>query len=88
MAYQPPLFGSKMLLNFQADSYPHTGSLFLVQSGINIHQAAFLIDRGLGAGVAGAAISVNAAFTGVGSILWGWVVDRIPVRYTFAAQTS
>lgn len=61
-----------------------TGSLFLVQSGINIHQAAFLIDRGLGVGVASAAISVNAAFTGVGSILWGWVVERLPVRYTFA----
>ncbi|MDX1627939.1 MAG: hypothetical protein R3345_04525 [Fulvivirga sp.] len=29
MAYQPPLFGSKMLLNFNAISYPHWGSLFL-----------------------------------------------------------
>lgn len=28
-AYQPPLFGSKMLLNFKADSYPHWGGLFL-----------------------------------------------------------
>ncbi|GJM30666.1 MAG: hypothetical protein DHS20C17_33010 [Cyclobacteriaceae bacterium] len=25
MAYQPPLFGSKMLLNFRAESYPHWG---------------------------------------------------------------
>ncbi len=30
MAYQPPLFGSKMLLNFNAISYPHTGSIFIV----------------------------------------------------------
>lgn len=29
MAYQPPLFGSKMLLNFNAISYPHTGSIFI-----------------------------------------------------------
>lgn len=29
MAYQPPLFGSKMLLNFKADSYPHWGGIFL-----------------------------------------------------------
>jgi copper chaperone NosL len=29
MVYQPPLFGRKMLLNFEAFSYPHLGSLFL-----------------------------------------------------------
>ncbi|WP_206734470.1 hypothetical protein [Ancylomarina salipaludis] len=29
MVYQPPLLGSKMLLNFNAISLPHTGSLFL-----------------------------------------------------------
>ena len=28
--YQPPLFGSKMLLNFNAISYPHYGSIFIV----------------------------------------------------------
>jgi len=28
-AYQPPLFGSKMLLNFNAISYPHYGSIFI-----------------------------------------------------------
>jgi hypothetical protein len=27
--YQPPLFGSKMLLNFNAISYPHYGSIFI-----------------------------------------------------------
>ena len=30
MAYQPPLFGTKMLLNFKATSLPHLGSLFIV----------------------------------------------------------
>lgn len=29
MVYQPPLFGQKMLLNFDAYSYPHWGGLFL-----------------------------------------------------------
>lgn len=28
-SYQPPLFGSKMLLNFNAISYPHYGSIFI-----------------------------------------------------------
>ena len=30
MVYQPPLFGSKMLLNFNAASYPHWGGLALM----------------------------------------------------------
>lgn len=30
--YQPPLFGSKMLLNFNAISYPHYGSIFIALS--------------------------------------------------------
>ncbi len=29
MAYQPPLFGTKVLLNFVAESYPSWGSLFV-----------------------------------------------------------
>lgn len=29
MAYQPPVIGSKMLLNFRADSYPYWGGLFM-----------------------------------------------------------
>ncbi len=29
MVYQPPLIGSKMLLNFNAISWPHIGSIFL-----------------------------------------------------------
>ena len=29
MAYQPPLFGSKMLLNFNAISYPSTGGILM-----------------------------------------------------------
>ena len=29
MAYQPPLFGMKMLLNFNAISYPYYGSIFI-----------------------------------------------------------
>ncbi|RUT79371.1 hypothetical protein [Ancylomarina longa] len=34
MVYQPPVFGSKMLLNFKAISLPYYGSLFLVLSMI------------------------------------------------------
>ena len=61
-----------------------TGSLFLLQSGTNIHQGAYFLDQGLGLGVSAATLSLNAVFTGVGSIFWGWLVDRVPVRYTYA----
>ncbi|MDA1129380.1 MAG: MFS transporter [Chloroflexi bacterium] len=61
-----------------------TGSLFLLQSGTNIHQGAYFLDQGLGVGVSAATLSLNAVFTGVGSLFWGWLVDRVPVRYAYA----
>jgi copper chaperone NosL len=47
MVYQPPVFGSKMLLNFNAISYPHWGSLFLALS-IIMAMAAYYMSRGNG----------------------------------------
>jgi sugar phosphate permease len=61
-----------------------TGFLFLVQAGTNIHQAAYFVDQGLGVTAAAVGISLNAVFTGVGSLLWGWVLERVSVRFTFA----
>lgn len=39
MNYQPPLWGSKQLLNFTAHSYPHTGGWLIILAGA----AAFLL---------------------------------------------
>ena len=61
-----------------------TGFLFLLQSGTNVHQAAYFIDQGLGVGISALTISFNAVFTGVGSLGWGWLVERVPVRYAYA----
>jgi len=44
MAYQPPLIGSKMLLNFNAISMPHIGSWILVASVI-LAVIALIIDK-------------------------------------------
>lgn len=44
MTYQPPLFGSKPLLNFVAHSYPHTGAIFLGVAFI-LCTAAFFLKR-------------------------------------------
>ncbi len=42
MTYQPPLLGSKPLLNFVAHSYPHTGSIFLLASFVLCGLAIFM----------------------------------------------
>lgn len=44
MAYQPPLIGEKMLLNFKAESYPHKGSIFL-GSAVIIAFVSYLLQR-------------------------------------------
>ena len=58
-----------------------TGLLFLMQAGINTHLAAFLRDEGLSPVFAGVGVGLNAAFLGLGSIAWGWVVERVPARH-------
>ena len=62
-----------------------TGSLFLVQAGVNTHLAAHLRDQGLNAVLAGAGLSLNAVFLALGSIFWGWIVERFPGRHVMAS---
>lgn len=61
------------------------GMLFVIHSGVNIHLVAYLRDQGLGEAVAAAAISVTAIMTAVGSLAWGWIVERVPVRFALAS---
>jgi hypothetical protein len=44
MGFQPPLFGSKKILNFKAHSYPQLGAYFLA-AGITLSFIAFFIGR-------------------------------------------
>ena len=61
------------------------GFLFMVQAGTNVHIAAYFRDQDLSAAVAASALSLNAVFTGVGSIMWGRIIEKVPVRFVFAA---
>ena len=61
-----------------------TGILFLLQAGINIHQAAFFRDQGLGAAIAATSVSLNAVFVGLGSVAWGWLLDKVSARTALA----
>ena len=60
------------------------GFLFMVQAGTNVHIAAYFRDQGLSATVAASALSLIAVFTGIGSLMWGRIIEKFPVRYVFA----
>ena len=62
-----------------------TGMMFFMHAGSNTHAAAFFQDQGLGAVVAGVSISLNAIFLGISSLVWGRIVERVPVRFVMAA---
>ena len=61
------------------------GTLFLVQAGINTHLAALLRDEGLSVFLSGLGLSLSAAFMGAGSLAWGWIAERFPVRYVLTS---
>ncbi len=65
-----------------------TGALFLMQAGINTHLAAFLRDEGLSPVFAGVGVGLNAAFLGLGSIAWGWIVERLPARHVMTGVAA
>jgi OFA family oxalate/formate antiporter-like MFS transporter len=60
------------------------GLVFFIHTGVNIHQAAFLRNQGISASVAASALTVMAAGTAIGSIMWSWLLDRLPVRTVYA----
>ena len=60
------------------------GFVFMIQAGTNVHIAAYFRDQGLSATVAASALSLIAVFTGIGSLMWGRIIERFPVRYVFA----
>ncbi len=62
-----------------------TGMMFFMHAGSNTHAAAFFQDQGLGAVTAGVSISLNAIFLGISSLVWGRIVERVPVRFVMAA---
>jgi MFS family permease len=61
-----------------------TGVLYFFHSGVNTHQAAFLQDRDISLGLSSLVISFNAISTGLGSIIWGLICDRVKIKYAFS----
>ena len=61
-----------------------TGSLFMIQAGVSVHVGAFYQDRGMSLTIAATAITINGVVSAVGSLVWGAVIDRTPVRWGMA----
>ena len=62
-----------------------TGLMFLIQSGTNVHQVAYFIDKDISASWAALAVSVSGVTAGLSSVLWGWLIDRFSQRWIFCS---
>ncbi len=62
-----------------------TGSVYFIQSGTNLHQGAYFVDQGLSKATADVAIILSAVGAAFGTLAWGWMSEKMPVRYVFAA---
>ena len=58
--------------------------LYLIHGGTNTHLAAYFQDLSLSSSTAGFAISLIAIFTGLGSLLWGWLSEKLSINYCYA----
>jgi MFS transporter, OFA family, oxalate/formate antiporter len=64
------------------------GLVFFIHTGVNIHQAAFLRDHGISPSIAASALTVMAGGTAVGSIMWGNLLDKFPVKAVYSATAA
>jgi len=62
----------------------YTLLVYPVQSGISLHQAPLLIERGLDPAVAAAAVSTFAALSAVSGFAYGFWPRRVPLRFALA----
>ena len=65
-----------------------TGALTVVGlcvSSVVIHEVSYITDRGFSKATAALVLSTHAAMASVGRLLWGFIVERVRVRYAMAA---
>ena len=59
---------------------------YFVHTSIGVHMGAYFRDIGLGPTSAALAVSVSWIVSAVGSLAWGWITDRIQVRYAYCGM--
>jgi MFS family permease len=82
--------GSQSLRHALSEAFAHRSYVLLVLGFftcgfqlqfITVHMPSYLVDRGLSAQVGGWTIATIGLFNIVGSVLAGWLGDRMPKRY-------
>ena len=61
---------------------------FFVQSGVNVHIAAYLRDEGLSLTNAAAVVTAGWVVSAAGSVGWGWLMERLPARWLYSAMLA
>ncbi|MCH8989302.1 MAG: MFS transporter [Chloroflexi bacterium] len=59
---------------------------FFVHTSIGVHMGAYFRDVGLGPASAALAVSLSWTVSAVGSVVWGWVTDRVDLRYAYSGM--
>src|SRR5208282_6111524 len=67
-----------LLALFTVFAYP-------VQAGVSLHQAAYLVERGLSPTTAATIVGAFSFASGCGSLGFGFLPRRLPVRHALAA---
>lgn len=59
---------------------------FFVHTSIGVHMGAYFRDIGLSATSAALAVSVSWTSSAICSVSWGWITDRVQVRYAYCGM--
>ncbi len=59
-------------------------STFFVHSGVNVHVAAYLRDKGLTLTNAASVVTASWAVSAIGSVGWGWLMERASARVLYS----
>ena len=63
----------------------YTALIYPVQAGVSLHQAPFLIERGIAPAVAAAVVGAFSAMSAVATVACGTLPRALPIRYPLAA---
>ena len=61
---------------------------FFVHAGVNVHIAAYLRDQGLSLTNAASVVTASWVVSAAGSVLWGWLMERVPARLMYSAMMA
>ena len=56
---------------------------YFVHTSIGVHMGAYFRDIGLGATSAALAVSLSWIVSAIGSLVWGWITDRVQARHAY-----